>query len=414
MSVIKPFKGLRPIQQYAEKVASPPYDVINSEEAREIVKGNPYSFLHVNKPEIDLPRGTDLYSDEVYRQGAKNLKKLIDDGIIVQDEKPCFYIYKQIMGEHEQIGLVAGASVEEYDNDLIKKHELTRVDKENDRLRHILSLNAQVGPVFLTYTAKQSIDSIINELIQKKPVYDFSGDDGIKHIFWVVSEDDDIQKIQREFAGIDCLYVADGHHRSAAASRACQELKSKNPDHSGDEEYNYFLSVIFPHNQMYIMDYNRVIKDLNGLTKEDFFDKISANFLVRKYSHTDSYKPVIKHDFGMYLDGNWYKLSAIPGTWNESEPTERLDVSILYNNLLQPVLGIGNPRTDKRIDFVGGIRGMKELERRVNSGEMTIAFSLFATSIEDLMAIADAGKIMPPKSTWFEPKLRSGLVIHQL
>ena len=414
MSIIKPFKGFRPTQQYAEKVASHPYDVINSEEAREIARGNPYSFLHVNKPEIDLPAGTYLHSDAVYEQGAKNLKKLIDDGIIVQDNNPCFYIYKQIMGEHEQIGLVAGASVEEYDKDLIKKHELTRIDKENDRVKHLLSLNAQVGPVFLTYTAKDSIDNIINELVKNKPECDFTSDDGIKHIFWVVSEDTDIQNIQQEFADIDYFYVADGHHRSAAASRACQDLKAKNPNHTGDEEYNYFLTVIFPHDQMYIMDYNRVVKDLNGLTKQEFLDKIASKFLVREYSHSESYKPVVKHDFGMYLDGSWYKLSAIPGTWDESQPTERLDVSILFNNLLEPILGIGNPRTDKRIDFVGGIRGMEELEKRVNSGEMTVSFSLFATSIEDLMSIADAGKTMPPKSTWFEPKLRSGLVIHQL
>ena len=414
MSVIKPFKGLRPTKQYAEKVASHPYDVINSEEAREIAKGNPFSFLHVNKPEIDLPAGTDLHSEAVYEQGAKNLKKIIDDGIIVQDEKPCFYIYKQVMGSHEQIGLVAGASLEEYDNDLIKKHELTRIDKENDRVNHLLSLNAQVGPVFLTYTAKDYIDAIIAELVKNKPEYDFVSDDGIKHIFWVVSDEKYISNIQQEFAQIDYLYVADGHHRSAAASRACQELKSKNPNHSGEEEYNYFLTVIFPHNQMYIMDYNRVVKDLSGLSKQEFLDKISSKFLVREFSATDSYKPAVKHDFGMYLDGIWYKLSAIPGTWNEAEPTERLDVSILFDNLLEPILGIGNPRTDKRIDFVGGIRGMQELEKRVNSGEMTVSFSLFPTSIEDLMAIADAGKTMPPKSTWFEPKLRSGLVIHQL
>jgi uncharacterized protein (DUF1015 family) len=414
MSVIRPFKGLRPTQRYAEKVASHPYDVINSDEAREIAKGNPHSFLHVNKPEIDFPPGTDLYSEEVYKQGAINLNKLIDEGILVADNQPCFYIYKQIMGSHEQIGLVAGASVEEYDTDKIKKHELTRIDKENDRLKHVLSLNAQVGPVFLTYTAKESIDKIINELLKNKPEYDFTSDDGINHIFWVVSDDKYISKIQQEFANIDYLYVADGHHRSAAASRACAELKSKNSNHTGDEEYNYFLTVIFPHNQMYIMDYNRVVKDLNGLSNQEYLGRISSKFLVREFSDTKSYKPVIKHDFGMYLDHTWYRLSAITGTWNELEPTERLDVSILFNNLLEPVLGIGNPRTDKRIDFVGGIRGMQELEKRVNSGEMTVAFSLFPTSIEDLMAIADAGKTMPPKSTWFEPKLRSGLVIHQL
>ena len=414
MSIIKPFKGLRPKAEFAEKVASHPYDVINSDEAREIAKGNPYSFLHVNKPEIDLPIGTDVYSEAVYEQGAKNLKKLIDEGILVQDDKPCFYIYKQVMGAHEQIGLVAGASVEEYDKNLIKKHELTRIDKENDRVKHVLSLNAQVGPVFLTYTAKDSIDNIINKLVKNNPVYNFISDDGIKHIFWVVDKQNDIEKIQQEFAKIDYLYVADGHHRSAAASRACQELKAKNANHSGDEEYNFFLTVIFPHNQMFIMDYNRVVKDLNGLMKEDFIDKISSKFLVREFSKSESFKPLVKHDFGMYLDNTWYKISAIPGTWNDAEPTERLDVSILYNNILKPLLGIGNPRTDKRIDFVGGIRGMQELQKRVNSGEMTVAFSLFPTSIEDLMAIADAGETMPPKSTWFEPKLRSGLVIHKI
>ena len=414
MSIIKPFKGLRPKAEFAEKVASHPYDVINSDEAREIAKGNPYSFLHVNKPEIDLPIGTDVYSEAVYEQGAKNLKKLIDEGILVQDDKPCFYIYKQVMGAHEQIGLVAGASVEEYDKNLIKKHELTRIDKENDRVKHVLSLNAQVGPVFLTYTAKDSIDNNINKLVKNNPVYNFISDDGIKHIFWVVDKQNDIEKIQQEFAKIDYLYVADGHHRSAAASRACQELKAKNANHSGDEEYNFFLTVIFPHNQMFIMDYNRVVKDLNGLMKEDFIDKISSKFLVREFSKSESFKPIVKHDFGMYLDNTWYKISAIPGTWNDAEPTERLDVSILYNNILKPLLGIGNPRTDKRIDFVGGIRGMQELQKRVNSGEMTVAFSLFPTSIEDLMAIADAGETMPPKSTWFEPKLRSGLVIHKI
>jgi len=414
MSIVKPFRGLRPIKEMAAKVASPPYDVINSQEAREMAKGKPYTFLHVNKPEIDLPPDTDLYSDAVYQQGAKNLQKLIDEKILVNDEKPCFYLYKQIMGSHEQIGLVAGASVEEYDKDLIKKHELTRIDKENDRVNHLLSLSAQVGPVFLTYPAKKSIDAIVAELVKNQPEYNFTSDDGIKHILWVVSDDEYVLKIQDEFAQIDYLYVADGHHRSAAASRACGELKAKNPNHTGNEEYNFFLSVIFPHDQMYIMDYNRVVKDLNGLSKEEYLDKISKKFGVEEYSKTDSCKPNQKHEFGMYLDGTWYKLSANAGSWDENNPTDRLDVSILYNNLLEPVLGIGNPRTDKRIDFVGGMRGMKELEKRVNSGEMTVAFSVFATSIEDLMSIADAGKTMPPKSTWFEPKLRSGLVIHQL
>ncbi|MFC2088014.1 DUF1015 domain-containing protein [Calditrichota bacterium] len=414
MSIVRPFRGLRPTKDMAEKVASPPYDIINSEEAREMAEGNPFTFLHVNKPEIDLPPETDHYDEAVYKQGAANLQKLIEDGVLIQDDKPCFYLYKQVMGSHEQIGLVAGASVEEYDNDLIKKHELTRVDKENDRLKHILSLQAQTGPVFLTYTAQSSIDNLVNNLVINEPDYNFISNDGIRHIFWVVSDENSISQIQTEFSKIDYLYVADGHHRSAAASRACQELKSKNPNHTGEEEYNYFLTVIFPHNQMYIMDYNRVVKDLNSLTIPQFLEKIKTKFQVQEFSDTKSYKPVSKHEFGMYLDKKWYKLGANSGTWDDADPTEKLDVSILYNNILKPVLGIGNLRTDNRIDFVGGMRGMAELEKRVNSGEMAVAFSLFPTSIVDLMTIADTGKTMPPKSTWFEPKLRSGLIIHRI
>ncbi len=414
MSNIKPFCGLRPTKEMAEKVASPPYDVVNSNEAREMAKGNPYTFLHINKPEIDLPAETNIYDKTVYDKGAENLNKLINDGILFHDDKPCFYLYKQVMGSHEQIGLVAGASVEEYDNDLIKKHELTRVEKENDRVNHVLSLKAQTGPVFLTYKAQDSIDELVNKMVQAEPDYNFTSDDGIKHIFWVISENNHISQLRDAFAKIDYLYVADGHHRSAAASRACKNLKEKNPNHSGNEEYNFFLTVIFPHNQMYIMDYNRVVKDLNGLSLSEYLDKISENFEVIEHSKSESYKPNVKHEFGMYVDGTWYKLIAKNGTWNDNSPTEKLDVSILFNNLLEPVLAIGNPRTDKRIDFVGGMRGMDELEKRVNSGEMSVAFSLYPTSIVDLMSIADAGKTMPPKSTWFEPKLRSGLIIHQI
>lgn len=414
MAVIKPFRGLRPVKELAAKVASPPYDVLNSEEAREMAKGNPISFLHINKPEIDLPPDTDLYDEKVYAKGSENLQKMINDKVFVQDEKPCFYLYKQIMGEHQQVGIVAGASVEEYDQNKIKKHELTRVEKEDDRLKHILSLNAQTGPVFLTYKSQKEINETIKKLIKAEPEFDFETPDKIRHIFWVVSEERSIKKIQDLFAKLEYLYVADGHHRSAAASRACAEMKSKNPNHTGEEEYNYFLTVIFPHDQMYIMDYNRVVKDLNGLSSEQFMDLVGEQFLVREYSESQSYLPANKHDFGMYLDGIWYKLSAIPGSWNDMDPTDKLDVSILYNNLLKPILGIGDPRKDKRIDFVGGMRGMAELEKRVNSGEMKVAFSLYPTSIGDLMGIADANRIMPPKSTWFEPKLRSGLVIHKL
>jgi len=339
---------------------------------------------------------------------------MIAEKVFFQDKTSCFYLYKQIMGVHTQLGLVAGASVEEYKNDKIKKHELTRVDKEDDRLNHILHLNAQTGPVFLTYKSKKSINNLFKKLTNAEPEYDFTSIDGIHHILWVINDTEMIKKICDEFEKIDTLYVADGHHRSAAASRAYDELKAKNNKHSGDEEYNTFLSVIFPHNQMYIMDYNRVVKDLNGMTVPEFIEKLSEKFLIRAYAVKEGYKPAIKQDFGMYLDGVWYRLSAIPGTWNAFDPVEKLDVSILYNNILKPLLNIGDPRKDKRIDFVGGVRGMDGLKQRVESGEMAVAFSLYPTSITDLMEIADAGKTMPPKSTWFEPKLRSGLVTHLL
>lgn len=414
MAVARPFRGLRPRPDVAEKVAAPPYDVINSKEAHEMAKGNPYSFLHVNKPEIDLPADMDPYHSDVYAQGTKNLKRLIDDQILIQDKKPAFYLYRQIMDSHVQLGLVACVSAEEYKQDIIKKHELTRIEKEDDRLNHIQSLNAQTGPVFLTYRADDSIDSLFEALIKDNPVYDFKSDDNILHTFWVISDPHTVKDIEIKFAAINTLYVADGHHRSAAAIRASDYFKEKNSQHIGNEEYNFFLSVLFPHNQMHIMDYNRVVKDLNGLSEEEFMDKLSSKFLVREFARSEGYNPKAKHDFGMYLNGMWYRLSAIPGTWDPNHPTKRLDVSILYENALKSILNIGDPRTDKRIDFVGGMRGIEGLEARVDTGEMAVAFSLFPTSIEDLLATADAGEIMPPKSTWFEPKLRSGLIIHTL
>jgi uncharacterized protein (DUF1015 family) len=414
MAVVRPFRGLRPQPDIAEKIAAPPYDVINSEEARQLAKGNQHSFLHVNKPEIDLPPGTNPYDPKVYEKGAENLKKLINEKVLIQDETPAFYLYQQVMDDHKQIGFVACVSADEYRKDKIKKHELTRVEKEDDRLNHILNLNAQTGPVFLTYRSQKSIDRYIENLVKEKPDYDFKTDDGIQHILWVISNPNSIKEMIQEFSKIDLLYVADGHHRSAAGTRAAEELRKKNPDATGEEEYNFFLSVLFPHDQMYIMDYNRVVKDLNGLVEQDFIDSLRSKFLVREFARSEGYNPKVKHDFGMYLNGMWYRLSAIPGTWDESHPTGRLDVSILYENLLKPILGIGDPRTDKRIDFVGGIRGIEGLEARVDTGEMTVAFSLFPTSIEDLLATADAGEIMPPKSTWFEPKLRSGLITHLL
>ncbi len=413
MALIKPFKGLRPAKDLAEKVASPPYDVLNSAEARELAKNNNYSFLHINKPEIDLPEDTDPYSEDVYAKGRENLDNFIKSGILKKDPQPCFYVYRQIMGNHSQIGLVAGASVDEYQKDLIKKHELTRAAKEEDRIKHVNYLNAQTGPVFLTYKADPEIDGLINNIVTREPENDFTADDGIRHTLWVVDKDNEIKQLQYLFAKQDCLYVADGHHRSAAAARVKDMRQTDNPDHTGDEEYNFFLTVIFPDNQMHIMDYNRVVTDLNNFSGEEFLAKVSQKFDLEKLGEKAN-KPGEKHTFVMYLNKTWYLLKAKSGIFDPEDPVDRLDVSILMNNLLAPILGIGDPRKDSRIDFVGGIRGLEELKKRVDNGEMEVAFGLYPTSIEDLMAIADAGATMPPKSTWFEPKLRSGLVIHQL
>lgn len=414
MSIISPFRGLRPKKKFAEKVASPPYDVLNSQEAREMAKENPLSFLHINKPEIDLDPSTHLYDPKVYQKGAENLKKLMNEGIFFQDEKPYFYIYRQIMGTHQQTGLVACASIDEYEQDRIKKHELTRPDKEDDRVNHMRALNAQVGPVFLTYKAQGEIDAIINDIIGNQPEYDFTSADKVQHTFWIVTNQVISQKIKDLFSKVEYLYVADGHHRSAAAQRIRDIKRKENNLHNGSEEYNYFLTVIFPHNQMQILDYNRVVKDLNGLERDTFFQKIENNFTCSQAVTTESIKPAQKKELGMYLDNEWYRLIVKKGTYDKNDPVKSLDVNILQENLLTPVLGIDDPRKDSRIDFVGGIRGLKELEKRVNSGEWRVAFAVYPTSIEELMAIADAGKIMPPKSTWFEPKLRSGLIIHLL
>ncbi len=412
MAIVRPFRGLRPKKELADKVAAPPYDVLNSEEAREMAKDNPYSFLHINKPEIDLDPSIDPHDERVYQKGAENLRKLIEQGVVVQDNQPNFYVYKQIMGDHEQVGLVACASVEEYEKDLIKKHELTRPDKEDDRVKHIDHQNAQVGPVFLTYLARQEIDKMVAGIMAGEPEYDLTSD-GVRHILWVVDDRSAIARLEEAFKEVPVLYVADGHHRSAAAMRIKQMRQQANPRHTGQEEYNFFLTVIFPHNQMQILDYNRVVKDLNGQSKEEFLQNVSQKFVVEKVG-ASAYKPRQAHRFGMYLDSQWYALTAREDSFDPNDPVDRLDVSILQNNLLAALLGIENPRKDKRIDFVGGIRGLGELEKRVNSGEWAVAFALYPTSIEDLMAIADAGKIMPPKSTWFEPKLKSGLVVHLL
>jgi uncharacterized protein (DUF1015 family) len=410
---VRPFKGLRPKPVNAEEVASPPYDVLSSEEACRLATENPLSFLHVVKPEIDLPQGTDLYSDKVYNQGATNLHRLINAGYMCRDSQPRYYLYRQIMGDHKQVGLVAVASVTEYDDGIIKKHELTRKKKEDDRTRHIDTQNAQSGPVFLTYKHSDQIDNVIEKAISEKPVVDFVAEDGVCHTLWIVNDIEIEESIREGFKGIDALYIADGHHRSASASRVRKNRMEKNPDHTGEEEYNFFLSVIFPDNQMKILDYNRIAKDLNGLSEEQFIEKISEKFDVEKAA-TEAYKPKKLHEFGMLLNGYWFRLQTKEGSFDLDDPVASLDVAILQDNLLAPVLGIGDPRTDERIDFVGGIRGLGELEKRVDTGEWKIAFALFPTGIDQLMAIADAGKTMPPKSTWFEPKLRSGMVVHLL
>ncbi|MGC4121176.1 MAG: DUF1015 family protein [Myxococcales bacterium] len=410
MSVVRPFAGLRPPADKVLKVACPPYDVVNSKEAGAYAQGNPLSFFHVSRPEIDLP-GVDEHAEAVYQKGVENLKKFKADKVLVADGKPCFYLYKQKMGDHSQVGLVAGASVDEYQGGLIKKHELTRADKEDDRTQHIDLLHANDEPVFLTYPARKSIDAIVARHTAKKPAYDFTTEDQISHTFWVVDDAKDVAELEKEFKAIPALYVADGHHRSAAASRVRELNKQRQGGkHTGNEEYNFFLAVIFPADQMYIMDYNRLVKDLNGLTPDEFKKKVSEKFA---WEHSDQKKPAKLHTFGMYLDGHWHQLTAKPGTFDEKDPVASLDVAILQSNLLDPILGIKDPRKDKRIDFVGGMRGMGELEKRVSSGEMKVAFSMFPTGIEQLIAIADAGQIMPPKSTWFEPKLRSGLVVHE-
>ena len=411
MSDIRPFKGLRPKPALVAETVSLPYDVMNTEEARKMAKGNPHSFLHVVRAEIDFDAEIDPHSDEVYRKGAENLRKLLEEGVFLRDGEPCFYVYQLAMGDHSQRGIVAGASVEEYRKGLIKKHELTKPDKENDRTRHINALNAHTGPVMLAYRARREIDDFVDHICRSHgPEYDFVGPGGVRHALWPVCGGESVAKLQELFSHVDALYITDGHHRSAAAARVAQERRSRNPHHTGDEPYNFFLAVIFPHDQLQILGYHRVVKDLNGLTPEEFMAKVAEKFDVKP---TDSPEPEAPHRFGMYLDGKWYRLRAKPGTFPDGDPVKSLDVAILQDNLLAPVLGIADPRTDKRIDFVGGIRGIGELERRCREG-MRLAFALYPTTIDQLMAIADAGAVMPPKSTWFEPKLLSGLVIHTL
>ncbi|HNR04498.1 MAG TPA: DUF1015 family protein [Bacillota bacterium] len=414
MATVKAFRAIRPAPELAHKVAALPYDVMDSNEARGMVKGNPYSFLHVDKAEIDLDPSIDLYDKRVYEKARDNLREMIKNGVFQQDEKNCLYIYKQVMKGRVQTGLVGCTSIDDYMNNIIKKHEYTRADKEQDRINHVDYCNANTGPIFLTYRASKEINEIVdNWMADHKPVYDFVSDDGIGHTVWVIDGDDAIQRLEERFRAVDYLYIADGHHRSASAVKVGLKRRESFPDYKGDEEFNFFLSVLFPDEQLYIMDYNRVVKDLNGNSAEEFLKKVGEKFDIEEYTGEGQFRPTVRHTFGMYMDGKWYKLTAKAGTYNEEDPVDRLDVSIMQNNLLDPVLGIKDPRTDKRIDFVGGIRGLGELERRVNAG-MKVAFSMCPTTIMDLMSIADAGKVMPPKSTWFEPKLRSGLFIHEL
>ena len=412
MTLIRAFTGLRPVSERAEDVAAPPYDVLNSAEARQRVEGRQWSFLHISKPEIDLPEGIDPYTDEVYAKGAENLQNMIDAHVLARDDKPSYYFYRLVMGEHVQTGLVAAASVTDYDSNRIRKHEFTRPDKEDDRVRNIDSLNTQTGPVFLTYKHSAAVDEITARVTSSTPDVDITADDGVQHTLWSVSDEDTVEKLTSTFDAMDCLYIADGHHRSAAASRIAAQRQAENSSHTGEESYNYFLSVIFPDNQMMILDYNRVIKDLNGLDPKAFIEKVAENFTVSE--NQGAFKPTTNGQFGMYVDGQWYKLEINAEMIPANDPVASLDVSLLADNLIEPVLGISDPRRDKRIDFVGGIRGLAELEKRVDSGEMAVAFALFATRIDQLMDVADSGNVMPPKSTWFEPKLADGLVSHVL
>jgi uncharacterized protein (DUF1015 family) len=412
MALIRPFRGLRPDPKYTEQVIAPPYDVVSAEEARSRAAGKPYSFLHVSRPEIDLPPDTDPYSPPVYAKGKENFENQINRGILVRDPEPYYYLYRLVMGSHTQMGWVAVASVAAYRSGRIKKHEFTRPDKEDDRVRQIDALNAQTGPVFLTYRHSEGIDRAAAAVTAGPPDVDVTADDGVRHSLWVVRGADAIARISREFETLDGLYIADGHHRSAAASRVADLRRESNPAHSGEEPYNYFLSVIFPDNQMQILPYNRVIRDLNGLSATEFLRKLEDCFDMKVQDRP--YQPSQGGEFGLYLSGKWYRLILYPEWIPADDPVGRLDVSLLTDRVIAPILGIADTRRDKRIDFVGGIRGLEALERRVDSGEMAVAFSMFATTLSDLMAVADAGEVMPPKSTWFEPKLADGMVSHVL
>jgi uncharacterized protein (DUF1015 family) len=399
---------LRPQADRAQQVASVPYDVVNTEEARALAGDNPLSFLHVSRPEIDLPPGTDLYSDAVYKKAVENFEKLISTGPLDKENEPSLYLYRLIMGDHEQVGVVACCSIDEYDNSTIRKHERTRRDKEDDRTRHMLMLRAQTGPVFLTYRARPEIDQLVSAAITADPLYDLTAPDGVRHTIWRLNETESLVK---SFAVVPLLYIADGHHRAASASRARAELKENSFAHTGNEDYNFFLTVIFPDTQVQILAYNRTVQDLNGRSEEEFLNAIRGQFTVSENARPE---PEKRGCWSMYLGGKWYGLQLSPDATLPASTVSSLDVSILQDRLLDPILGIKDVRSDKRVDFIGGLRGTKELERLVNEGKAAVAFSLFPTTVGELLMVSDANEIMPPKSTWFEPKLRDGLLIHTI
>ena len=414
MATIKPFRGIRPPKEFVERVESRPYDVLESDEARAEAGDNEMSLYHIIKPEIDFPEGTSEYDPRVYEKAAENFQKFQDKGWLVQDDKENYYIYAQTMNGKTQYGLVIGAYVDDYMNGIIKKHELTRRDKEEDRMKHVRVNNANIEPVFFAYPDNEVLNNLIMRYAATEPEYDFIAPiDGFGHKFWIVSDEADIKTITEEFRKMPALYIADGHHRSAAAALVGAEKAKQNPNHRGDEEYNYFMAVAFQASQLTVLDYNRVVKDLNGLTSEQFLDALRKNFIVEDKG-TDIYKPAQLHEFSLYLDGHWYALTAKEGTYDNNDPIGVLDVDISSRLILDEILQIGDLRSSKRIDFVGGLRGLVELKRRVDSGEMRAALALYPVSMQQIMDIADSGKIMPPKATWFEPKLRSGLVIHKL
>jgi uncharacterized protein (DUF1015 family) len=412
MSLVLPFKAVRPEQKFVSQVAALPYDVMTREEGQKAVLGNALSFMHVEKSEIDVPDGTKSDDSIIYQTAKRNFIDMRTKGILLQDESPCFYIYRQQMGSQIQTGIVGLMSAAEYDAGKIKKHELTRQDKEEDRIRHVDTVNAQTGPVFISYRERQSLNKIVDEITVLVPEYDFTAEDGVKHTVWVVADAEKIDKIKKAFSEVDALYIADGHHRAAAATTIARTRRAKDSSRGASNEYESVLAVFFPHTQLKIMDYNRAVKDLNGLTPKKFIETISLNFTVTKTFKDRSPKRL--HDFGMYLDGEWYKITIKEGVYNANDPVASLDAAILQDHLLYPVLGIKNPRIDDRIKFIGGIRGMDELEKLVNKDGFAVAFSVYPTTMEQIIKVADAGAIMPPKSTWFEPKLRSGIFTHKL